>query len=481
MPLALQQTLQPMRALLGRAVCACVILLFCLDAGAVQARRAAAPVTVLTIDGPIDPASADYTIRGIARAERDGSQLLILQIDTPGGLDTSMRLIIKAILASPVPVAAFVAPSGARAASAGVYLLYASHVAAMAPGTNLGAATPVQIGIGPDPPGTSKPGSGPNPRAKTPSADRDKDAGGSAMARKQVNDAAAYLRSLAQLRKRNANWAERAVRESVSLPAQEALHLNVVDAIAADAGALARQLDGRQIAMRDATVTLRTGDVPLVRHAPDWRSRVLGVVANPSVALLLMMLGVYGLIFEFMNPGTAIPGVVGAICLLLAMYALQLLPVNYAGLALMVLGIAFMLAEAFVPSFGVLGFGGVLAFASGALILIDTDLPGYGMPLLSIAIVAAGSAVLFALTAGVAVKTRRRPAAHEPGDPVGAVGAVVRATAEGSWIALQGELWQVRSNVALQDGQLVRVAARAGLTLDVVPIDLKEGRTHHAL
>ncbi len=439
------------------------------------AARAGAPVTVLTIDGAIGPASADYAIRGFRRAERDGSQLIILRIDTPGGLDTSMRTIIKAILASPVPVAAYVAPSGARAASAGVYILYASHIAAMTPGTNLGAATPVQIGIGQGPddaqraraPPENAPGNENAPAATA----RERPSNGSAMTRKQVNDAAAYLRGLAQLRKRNADWAERAVREAVSLPAQEALALQVIDVIAADAASLARQLDGRQVTTGKGQVVLHTRDVPLLAHQRDWRSRLLDAITNPSVALLLMMLGVYGLLFEFMNPGTAIPGVVGAICLLLALYALQLLPVNYAGLALILLGIAFMLAEAFLPSFGVLGFGGVVAFATGAVILIDTDLPGYGIPLAPIALLAVASAVLIGTSAGIAIKTRRRGAGHEPGDPVDAVGTVVRCSGADAWIALKGELWKVNSLAPLHRDQDVRVVARKGLVLEVIPLD----------
>ena len=283
-------------------------------------------------------------------------------MDTPGGLDSAMRTIIKAILTSPVPVATYVAPGGARAASAGTYILYASHIAAMAPGTNLGAATPVQIGGAP----------GQEPARDDKNGKPEKKPDGDALTRKQVNDAAAYMRGLAQMRGRNMEWAEQAVREAVSLSAEDALKQNVIEHVAADIPALLGQIDGKSVEIAGEKKTLQTAGAAVLNYEADWRVQLLAAITDPSIALLLMTIGIYGLIFEFMNPGGGIAGVIGAICLLLAMYALQLLPVNYAGLALIVLGLAFMVAEAFVPSFGVLGLGGVVAFIAGALILIDT-------------------------------------------------------------------------------------------------------------
>jgi membrane-bound serine protease (ClpP class) len=402
----------------------------------VCALASAAPVVLVPLEGAIGPASAHFAKRGIERAAKEGAELVILQVDTPGGLDTSMREVIKAILASPVPVAVFVAPSGARAASAGTFILYAAHVAAMAPGTNLGAASPVSIG-----------GGGPQKDGK-----KEEDT----MTRKVTNDAVAYIRGLAQLRHRNADWAEKAVREGASLPAQEALKLKVIDHVAADVPALLARLGKPNAEVKALEV--------------DWRTRVLAVITNPTVAYLLILVGVYALIFEFMSPGLILPGVVGAIALLLALYALHLLPVNYAGLALMLLGIAFMVAEVFLPSFGAIGVGGIVAFVLGSLLLIeDTELPGFEIPYALIAGVTAASAGFLILVVGMLVRSRRRAVVSGREQMLGAIGEALGDFDLEGWARVHGEQWKVRSSRPVRRGQKLRVTGMQGLVLSVEP------------
>lgn len=417
------------------------------------AAAAPAPVLLLTVDDAIGPAYADYIVRALARAGAGRAQLVVLQLDTPGGLDTSMRVIIRAILTSPVPVACFVAPGGARAASAGTYILYACHIAAMAPGTNLGAATPVAVGI-----------TGPEPGDKKPAAP-------SAMEQKQLNDSAAYIRGLAQLRGRNAEWAEKAVRESVSLPADEALKARVIDIVAPDLPRLLALADGREVAVRGQPRVLRTAGAAVIDARPDWRTRLLAVVTNPSVALLLMTVGIYGILFEFMSPGAIAPGVIGTICLLLGLYGLQLLPINYSGLALIFLGLALMVAEAFLPTYGAVGLGGVIAFVFGALMLIDTELPGYGIPILPVAMLAVFAAVLVAFTANVALRTRHRKAVTGTGSLVGCEAEMLDDAAREGWANVGGETWRVVSDTPLARAQKVRVVGRDGPVLRVAPLD----------
>jgi membrane-bound serine protease (ClpP class) len=459
-------------------------------------------VIVIPVNGAIGPASADFIVRGLARAAHDHAALAVLQLDTPGGLDTSMRQIIKAILSSPVPVAAYIAPGGARAASAGTYIVYASQIAAMAPGTNLGAATPVQIGMGSDAP---KPGAGPTlpglasdgkaggatsatsatssasaPAAPSPALDTQ-----STETRKQVQDASAYIRGLAQLRGRNADWAERAVREAVSLSAREALEQKVVDIVARDIPDLLRQLDGRTVTTADGEHRLSVAHANLITLEPDWRSRFLAVITDPNVALILLMIGMYGLFFEFANPGFVLPGVAGTISLLVGLFALQLLPINYVGLGLIFLGLAFLIAEAFLPTFGSLGFGGVVAFAIGALMLIDTDVPGFGIPLPMIAGVTLFGALFVFTVSSVALRARRRPVVTGSEALIGSIGVVLddglapdggnssgsndSARSGTGWARVHGERWRVESSEPLPAGHPVRVTGRHGLTLTVVP------------
>jgi membrane-bound serine protease (ClpP class) len=421
------------------------------------------------VRGAISPASADYLVRGITKAAAAEARLVVIELDTPGGLDTSMRDIIKAILSSPVPVATYVSPQGARAASAGTYILYASHIAAMAPATNLGAATPVELAPGGMPDG--------QPEKKGEQA-ADK-APPDAKTRKVVNDAAAYIRGLAELRGRDVEWAERAVREAVSLSAEAALKAQVVDVLATDVHDLLQKIHGRKVKLGSAEVTLDTRELGIVRIEQDWRSRLLAVIGDPSIAYILLLLGIYGLMYEFMNPGMLFPGVVGGICLLLALFALQLMPVSYVGLALIMLGIAMMLGEAFLPSFGALGLGGIIAFVLGSVMLIDTDLPGYGVSWALIAPLAGVSAVLSFAVGGMALRARRRPVCTGGEELPGSAGEALEDIEHEGWARVHGERWRVRSHLPLARGASLRVTARHGLTLDVEPIDSTTKENDH--
>ncbi|MBS1222730.1 MAG: nodulation efficiency protein, partial [Proteobacteria bacterium] len=432
---------------------------------------------VLDVRGTIDPASRDFILRGLEQARARNAAVAILKLDTPGGLDSSMRDIIQAILASPVPVIGYVAPEGARAASAGAYILYACHLAAMAPATNLGAATPVQIGglplTTPPPREPAKEPSAPKPGEPSAAPPEAASAPAGAMERKLINDARAYIRSLAQLRGRNADWAEKAVTESASLSARDALQQGVIDLVATDISDLLNQTDGRRVDVAGAQQVLATRGSTVETLEPDWRTRLLGMIAHPMTAYILLLVGVYGLVFELSHPGVVAPGVLGGICLLLALFAFQVMPVNAAGLALLLLGLAFMIAEAFVPSFGALGLGGIAAFVAGSLLLWDETSPGYEIPLALILGFALASAGLLIGLATLLARQRRRPVVSGAEELLGATGVVMVNDVSRAWI--HGESWQIRADRPLRPGEGVRVAGRAGLTLFVQPLDSNTG------
>jgi membrane-bound serine protease (ClpP class) len=417
------------------------------------------PVIQLTIEGAIGPATDDYVGRALETAARRGAEVVVIRMDTPGGLDSAMRGIIKSITNSAVPVASYVAPAGARAASAGTYILYASHIAAMAPGTNVGAATPVKLG-----------GTPPGSRSKD-KQDKTDDAVADAGKQKIINDAVAYLRSLAELRGRNQEWAEEAVRKADSIPASEALQLGVIDIVASGMADLLKQIDGREVLVQGQKRSLHTAGSVVDQLAPDWRSRFLSVITNPNVAYILMLIGIYGLMLEFSNPGAIVPGTVGAIALLLALYSFQLLPINYAGVGLILLGVALMVGEAFQPSFGVLGIGGLTAFVIGSVILMDTDVPGFGIDISVIISFAIISALVFIVVIGMAIKARRRPVVSGSEQLVGAEATVLADFDGQGKVSIHSETWRALSGAPLRKGQQVKVSGIDGLTLRVEPLD----------
>jgi membrane-bound serine protease (ClpP class) len=438
-----------------------------LCAGASSAQQPAAgeaqadTALLLEIRDAIGPATSDFFVRTLDQARERNARLVIVQMDTPGGLDSAMRDMIKAMLASPVPVAIYVSPSGARAASAGTYLLYASHIAAMAPATNLGAATPVQIGAP----------SAPSPQPEKPD-DADKDPQpepGTAMERKAINDSVAYIRGLAELRGRNADWAESAVRTAASLPASAALEQNVIDIIARDAADLLSKIDGRVVKVSSGELRLQTRGLVTERIDPDWRTRLLAVLTNPNVAYLLMLAGIYGLLLEGYNPGAVLPGVVGAICLLLALYAFQVLSVNYAGLGLMLLGLALLVGEAFVPSFGALGIGGIAAFVIGSIILFDTGVPGFEVARTLIGGIALAGALLMLLLATYFTRSRKRPVVTGAQQLLAEPAVALRDFARSGPVRVRGEIWNAVTRAAVKEGQRLRIVRVDGLTLEVEP------------
>jgi membrane-bound serine protease (ClpP class) len=421
---------------------------------------------VLEIDGAIGPATAGYITREIDAADSADTGLIILRMNTPGGLDTSMREIIRKILASPIAVATYVAPSGARAASAGTYIVYASAVAAMAPGTNLGAATPIQVGSSPLPGTQPEKPKQKNDAGKQQSGDGQ---GGDTESRKMVNDAIAYIHALAELNGRNAGWAEDAVRTAASLPASQALKMHVVDVIADNVPGLLRKIDGRTVKVAGHPRRLATAHLQIVTVARDWRTELLATITDPNIALILMMIGVYGLIFEFWSPGLVAPGLIGSICLLLALYALSLLPIDYAGAALVLLGIGLMVAEVHIGSFGALGVGGIIVFIIGAIMMFPSRAPGFTLSISVVLTVAVVTAAFFAFVIGMFVRSRRRPIVTGHEALVGAEGETVFWGEGEGRVRVQGEIWRARASAPLASGAHVKVVGRDGLVLVVEP------------
>ncbi|MGH8225270.1 MAG: NfeD family protein [Gammaproteobacteria bacterium] len=444
-----------MRSIVVRVLAAALLMLGALPAGAATAAPAAATAPrLLAIDGAIGPPMADYVVRALGAAEKADAPFVVIRLDTPGGLSDSMRTIIKAILASPIPVVCWVGPEGARAASAGTYILYACGLATMAPGTNVGAATPISL----------SPTGGSSTPAKPKTAE----------GKKVLNDAIAYIRSLAQLHGRNADWAEKAVRDGASLTAEDALKQNVVELLAPSLPALLAKLDGRSVPTAKTAITLHTAGATLHAIEPDWRENFLGVITTPTIAYILFIIGIVGLLIEALHPGFILPGTVGAICLIIALFAFHALPINYAGLALIVLGVGLLVAEAFVASFGVLGLGGIAAFVIGSIMLLNTHAPGYSLPRMYIGSIAFVAALALGGMVYFLIRMRRRPVVSGREHMIGRSAVALEDFAETGFVHIEGERWQARTHTPVHKGDTVVVEALNGLILSVRPATTSE-------
>jgi membrane-bound serine protease (ClpP class) len=408
---------------------------------------AAGKAIVLDLTGPVSPATQDYIERGISYAENQHASLVIIQLNTPGGLDSSMRGINEAIIASSIPVLAYVYPSGARAASAGLFIMYASHLSAMTPGTNIGAASPVNLlGI--------------KETSKSMSVED----------KKVMNDTAAYIRSLAQLRGRNADWAELAVRQAASISALEAKQLNVIDEIADDYPQLLQKIDGRTVTIHGKQEKIDTKDMTLENMPQDWRYQFLAFITDPNIAYILMLIAMYGIFFELANPGMVLPGVAGVISLLLVLYAFQLMPINYAGLLLILFGVGFMIFEVYVSSFGVIGIGGIIAFIIGSIMLFDMHDANYHLSWTLIATMSIISIAFIFMMLSLAIKSHKRKIVTGQEGLIGSQGIVLSVMNEQIVVRVAGEIWEARSTKPLNSGDKIKVINVQGLTLFVEPI-----------
>lgn len=443
-----------------------------------------AVVARIVVDGPISPVSADYIQKQVEKAQNEGLDLLILQIDTPGGLMTSTRQIVKVILGSEVPIAVHVAPPGARAASAGVFITMAAHVAAMAPGTNIGAAHPVSIGGGnplspkKETPEEEKGGKGEEEKktegesgGEGEGEEKPAESDESVMGQKILNDTVAFARSIAERMGRNADWAERAVRESVSVTETKALELNVIDIIAEDVDDLLAAIDGRSVKVSGKEIVLAVGGATVIDRPMGWRHRVLGTLSDPNVAYILMMLGIYGLFFELANPGVVLPGVLGGVFLILAFFSFQVLPINYAGFLLILVAVILFILEVKVVSYGMLSVGGIAALFLGSLMLFETVEPYYRLSLSLVVGVTVFTALFFVVGLGLAIRVqRRRPTTGAEG-LIGEEGVVTASLTPEGTVKVRGEIWKAVSEGNIETGSKVKVKAVNGMVVNVEEIE----------
>ncbi|MEA3497826.1 MAG: nodulation protein NfeD [Campylobacterota bacterium] len=412
---------------------------------------ASAAVVKLEMKGAIGPASSGYLKEAISVAIDRNAQMVLIELDTPGGLSTSMRDMVQDIVNSTIPIVVFVSPKGARAASAGTYILYASHVACMAPGTNLGAATPVSLITLPN----SK-----DLNTTIPST----------LEKKAINDSMAYIKSLAQLNDRNISWALDAVKEAKSLSAQDALKLEVIDIIANDTKELLSKLDGRTVKVLGKAITLQTKQIEIINYEANWKTRFLSIITNPNIAYIFLLIAIYGVFFELMNPGSIFPGVVGVISGIIALYALNMIPFNYAGLALIILGISLIIAEVFIAGFGILGIGGVISFAFGSLLLFDADTLGSSVSIPLIIAFTLSSLLFFIFVMKLFINSRSKKVVTGIEQMVGSMGEVSKVDENSYHVYCHGEIWSAKSESKLEVGQRVEVVKLTDLTLEVKPI-----------